>query len=83
MGFLAYNLLHVIRRFYLWGEDRRRSIEWIIMRLMKPGARVACHGRRWYVHVATAFPFSDEYRAVLGLQRWERRPERNLATARL
>jgi len=37
MGFLAYNLLHLIRRFYLWGEDKRRSIEWIIMRLDQGG----------------------------------------------
>jgi hypothetical protein len=37
MGFLAYNLLHLIRRFYLWGEDTRRSIEWIIMRLDQGG----------------------------------------------
>ena len=27
MGFIAYNLLHLIRRFYLWGEETRRSIE--------------------------------------------------------
>jgi hypothetical protein len=40
MGFLAYNLLHLIRRFYLWGEDTRRSIEWIITRLVKAGARI-------------------------------------------
>ena len=33
MGFLAYNMLHLIRRFYLWGEDKRRFIEWIIMRV--------------------------------------------------
>jgi hypothetical protein len=66
MGFLAYNMLHLIRRFYLWGEDRVHSIEWIIMRLIKEGARVAYHGRRWYVHVATAFPLSYHYRAALG-----------------
>ena len=41
MGFLAYNMLHLIRRFYLWGEDTRRSIEWIIMRLVKVGVRIA------------------------------------------
>jgi len=56
MGFLAYNLLHLIRRFYLWGEDTRRSIEWIIMRLVKAGARIVYHARYWYVHVASAFP---------------------------
>jgi len=68
MGFLTYNLLHMIRRLYMWGEDKRRSIEWIIMRLVKAGARIACHARRWYVHVATAFPLANHYRAVLG---WE------------
>jgi len=52
MGFLAYNLLHLIRRFYLWGEDTRRSIEWIITRLVKAGARIVYHARRWHVHVA-------------------------------
>ncbi len=41
MGFLAYNLLHLIRRFYLWGEDERRCVEWIMMRPIKAGARVA------------------------------------------
>jgi hypothetical protein len=34
MGFLAYNLLHLIRRFYMRSEKARRSIEWIIMRLI-------------------------------------------------
>jgi hypothetical protein len=63
MGFLAYNMLHLIRRFYLWGEDTRRSIEWIIMRLVKAGARIAYHARRWYVHIATAFPL----RTITGL----------------
>ena len=37
MGFLAYNLRHLIRRFYLWGEDTHQSIEWIITRLVKAG----------------------------------------------
>jgi hypothetical protein len=68
MGFLAYNLLHLIRRFYLWGEDARRSIEWIITRLVKAGARIVYHARRWYVHVASAFPLGHHYRAVLGWQ---------------
>ena len=33
-------------------------------RLIKAGAKVACHGRRWYVHVASAFPLPWYYRAV-------------------
>jgi len=42
MDFLAYNLLHLIRRFYLWGEEKHRSIKWIIMRLVKqePGSPI-------------------------------------------
>jgi len=47
IGFLADNLLPLIRRFYLCGEDARRSIEWIITRLVKAGARVVYHARRW------------------------------------
>ena len=37
MGFLAYNLLHLTRRFYMRSEEARRSIEWTIMRLVKVG----------------------------------------------
>jgi hypothetical protein len=44
MGFLAYSLLHLIRWFYLLGEDSRRSIEWLIMRLVKAGARIVYPG---------------------------------------
>lgn len=65
MGVLAYNLLHMIRQFYVWGEEVRRSIDWLIKRLIKVGARVSYHARRWYVHVASAFPLSHHYRAVL------------------
>ncbi len=68
MGFLAYNLLHLIRRLYLWGEDTRRSIEWVITRLVKAGARIVYHARYWHVHVASAFPLGHHYRAVLGWQ---------------
>jgi hypothetical protein len=68
MGFLAYNLLHLIRRFYLWGEDTRRSIEWIIMRLVKAGARIVYHARYWHVHVASAFSLGHHYRAVVAWQ---------------
>ena len=65
MGVLAYNLLHMIRQFYVWGEDVRRSIDWLIKRLIKVGARVSYHARRWYVHIASAFPLAHHYRAVL------------------
>jgi len=66
MGFLAYNLLHLIRRFYLRFEKTRRSIERIIMRLVKVGARIIYHARYWHVHIASAFALRHHYRAVLG-----------------
>ena len=66
MGFLAYNLLHLIRRFYLRFEKTRRSIEVIIMRLVKVGARIIYHARYWHVHIASAFALRHHYRAVLG-----------------
>jgi len=65
MGVLAYNLLHMIRQLYVWGEEVRRSIDWLIKRLIKVGARVSYHARRWYVHIASAFPLAHHYRAVL------------------
>ena len=66
MGALAYNLLHMLRRFYLKGEGVRRSVEWLIKRLIKIGARVSYHARKWHVHVASAFPLAHYYRAVPG-----------------
>jgi len=66
MGALAYNLLHMLRRFYLKGEGVRRSVEWLIKRLIKIGARVSYHARKWHVHVASAFPLAHYYRVVLG-----------------
>jgi hypothetical protein len=65
MGVLAYNLLHMIRQFYVWGEEVRRNMEWLIKRLIKVGARVSYHARRWHVHVASAFPLAHHYRTVL------------------
>ncbi len=66
MGVLAYNLLHMLRQFYLMGEEVKRSMEWLMKRLIKVGAKVAYHGRRWQVHVASAFPLSRYYQAVFG-----------------
>jgi len=45
MGVLAYNLLHIIRQFYVWGEEVKRSMDWLIKRLIKVGARVSYHSR--------------------------------------
>jgi len=67
MGFLAYNLLHLIRRFYMRDNNKvRRSIEWIIMRLVKVGARIVYHARYWHVHIASAFVLRRYYQAVFG-----------------
>jgi hypothetical protein len=49
-------------------EDARRSIEWIITRLVKAGARIVYHARRLHVHVASAFPLGHHYRVVIGWQ---------------
>jgi hypothetical protein len=65
MGVLAYNLLHMIRQFYVWGEEVKRSMDWLIKRLIKVGARISYHARGWYVHVASAFPLAHHYRGVL------------------
>ena len=66
MGVLAYNLLHMLRQFYLIGEEVKRSMEWLIKRLIKVGAKVAYHGRKWQVHVASAFSLARHYQAVFG-----------------
>jgi len=47
MGVLAYNLLHMIRQFYVWGEEVMRSMDWLIKRLIKVGARISYQARRW------------------------------------
>jgi len=65
MGVMVYNLLHMIRQFYVWGEEVKRSMDWLLKRLIKVGAIVSYHARRWYVHVASAFPLAHHYRAVL------------------
>ena len=57
---------YMLRRFYVMGEGVRRSVEWLIKRLIKVGARVSYHSKRWHVHVASAFPLAHHYRAVFG-----------------
>jgi hypothetical protein len=66
MGVLAYHLLHMVKEFYLLGEEAKRSIEGLIKHLIRVGARVPYHGRRWYVHVASAFPLALHYQALFG-----------------
>ena len=41
MGALAYNLLHMIREFHLKGEVVKRSIEWIVLRIIKATSRIS------------------------------------------
>ncbi len=65
-GVLAYNLLHMLRQFYLVGEEVKRSIKWLIKCLIKVGAKVAYHGRSWYVCVASSVPLASQYGAVFG-----------------
>ena len=65
MGALAYNLVHMVRGFHLKGEDLKRSIEWIVRRIIKAASRIFCHGRRWWVHVVSSFPLALHYRAAL------------------
>ncbi len=62
----AYNLLHILRQFYLVGEEVKRSMEWLIKPLIKVGAKIAYHGRRWYAHLASALPLARYYQAVFG-----------------
>jgi hypothetical protein len=64
VGCLAYNLLHMIRDTAFWGESVKPSIESIIRRLVKVGARVVYHARRWYVHVGTAYPLARHYQIL-------------------
>ncbi len=66
MGVLADNLLHMIRILYLYGEEVRRLMEWLIHRLIKVGAKIGYHDRRWNVHITSVFPLAHHYRAVLG-----------------
>ena len=55
----------MIRDTAFWGESVKPSIESIIRRLVKVGARVVYHARKWYVHVASAFPLARYYRILL------------------
>lgn len=55
---------NLIRRFYLWGEDKRRSLEWIIPRLVTAGARIFYHARYWTVF-RLAQPFLGGGRRII------------------
>lgn len=66
MGLLAYNLLHLLREFYMKDEQVKRSVEWLIRRVVKVASRISYHSRYWWVHVASAFPLRHHYQAVFG-----------------
>jgi hypothetical protein len=51
----------MIRETVFWGESVKSSIDLIIRRLVKVGARVVYHARKWHVHVASAFPLARYY----------------------
>jgi hypothetical protein len=43
------------------GESVKPSIVSIVRRLVKVGARVIYHARKWHVHVASAFSLARYY----------------------
>jgi hypothetical protein len=47
MGVLAYNILHMLRQFFLVGEEGKRSMKWIIKRLIKVGGGMSMLRRRF------------------------------------
>ena len=59
-----HNFLNTNRQFYLVGEEVKRWMKWLIKRLIKVAEKVAYLGRKWYAHVAWAFPVARHYRAV-------------------
>ena len=65
-GSLAYNLLHMIRDTAFRGQSVRPSIDSIIRRLVKVGAKVVYHTSRsgGYLHVASAFSNLNAPRGV-------------------
>ncbi len=66
MGLLTCNLLHLLREFYMEGEEVKRSIEWMIRRVVKAASRISYHSRYRWVHVASVFPLHQHYQAVFG-----------------
>ena len=54
----------MIRDTAFWGESVRPSIDSMLKRLVKVGARVVYNARKWYVHVGSAFPLARYYRIL-------------------
>ena len=65
MELLAYNLLHLLRKFYIRGEGVRSCVDWLIRCLIKVGAKFSNHARRWQVQVSSSFPLRHHYLAVI------------------
>ncbi len=61
---LSQHRLHILKLFHVKGEGVRRSIERLIRRLIKAGARVSYHTKRWAVHAASSFPLARHDWAV-------------------
>jgi hypothetical protein len=49
----------------LQSKDVKRSIEWLIKRIIKAAPRISFSGRRWWVHVASSFPLAHHYKVML------------------
>jgi len=69
--FLTFPVASVVRFFYkillpIVMKTAGRSIEWIIMRLMKVGAKVAYHAKYRHVHTAATFPLRHHYWSIFG-----------------
>ncbi|WP_394699902.1 hypothetical protein [uncultured Pseudodesulfovibrio sp.] len=58
MEVIADSFLQIIRELYMWGEPVKRSVEWMIARLIKVGGSVSYHAGRRRVYVASAFPLT-------------------------
>lgn len=56
----------MVREFYLYGEEVRRSMEWLIKPLIKVGTKISYHSSRWHVHATSVFLLTHHYLAVLG-----------------
>jgi hypothetical protein len=54
----------MIRDTAFWGGRVKPFIDSIIRRLVKVGARVVYHARKWYVHIASAFSLARYYRIL-------------------
>ena len=61
MGLLACNLLHLLREFCMEGEEGKKSLNWLIRRVLKIASRVSYHSRYCWERVASAFPLRHYY----------------------